>query len=863
MINNTIYLIDAHAFLHRSFHALPSLTSAEGEEVGALYGFVKLLASLLQKQQPEFIAVCFDSKGGSAYRNGLYPLYKANRPPVAAELVPQLEKARDAVSALGLEAVFLQGWEADDLMATLARKASAQGIKTVIVSGDKDVCQLISPEIRAWDGSSSSLRDEIYVNNRYGISPACFADYLALLGDASDNVPGVAGIGEKSAAKLLQKYGSLAKILAAAEDPVLLSADKLLQKVAKDAENARLSRKLVSLEHDAPLETDFDKFRPRGCDTPEFKAFSSKYKFKILNELSSSGSGACIKIKLLNEKNLCEMSAAISDMAESAGGNISMAAENGKLFIAFGDSYASAASVSDEERKNLLSVLAKKGLRKFLFSLKNILYFLSAPAGFQVNDFFDAEAADRLLHFASGRKMLEEMAASAFLRSHENHNASAAGAFGISSLSSLCEKLSAEAAETKQSSMLKHIEFPLLSIVYAMEKNGIAVDRAKLQSLSKKYSVRLGELQSMANELTGGELNILSPKQLSFVLYEKFNPELGSAWRRQFKTKDGYSTSEEALLPLKDFHPLVPIVLEYRELAKLKSSFADPLYEASAADGRVHTVFDQLGTATGRFSSSKPNLQNIPARSERGQEIRECFVAPEGYVLLSADYSQIDLRVLAHLSGDRNFTEAFRNGEDIHLRTAGEIFNFAPEMVTPEMRRSAKAINFGIVYGQTAQGLSQELGITRTEAAKYIKHYFEACPGIKAWTEKTIEQAKSDGYVMTFLGRRRMLPELFSPNRRIRMFGERAAGNMPVQGGSAEIIKEAMLAISELLQGSDDARILLQVHDELILEVKEERLYEIARLVREKMENAFRLSVPLTVELKSGRNWRDMKKLQL
>lgn len=846
-----MYLVDAHAFLHRSFHALPSLTSPSGEEVGALYGFVKLLTGLLRNIQPEFIAVCFDSRGGSAMRKEMYPQYKANRPPIDPALLEQLPRARQAASALGLCAVFADGWEADDIMATLARRASAAGIKTVIVSGDKDVCQLIGPDIMAWDGSSPDLRDEQYVIKRYGIPPAAFADYLALLGDASDNVPGAAGIGEKSAAKILQKYGSLPKALAAAEDPVLLSGDKLLQKLAKDADNARLSRRLVSLETDAPVEADFDSFRPKGCDTPEFKDFSEKYQFKILDFLAAVPS---CEEKKLNELHFSELLPKIVSHA-------AFTADGGSIYAVLDGEFSVLKSISDGEKKQILDILENPGIRKNLFSLKNLLMLLSAPEFFKPANFFDCQAAERMLFFQAKSRTLPELACyfySLVPKTEENDKIMQ----GISFLDSLCADLSKKIEETGQKTLLEDTEFPLITEVYNMELRGIAVDRSKLKSLSEKYGARIEELQKEANALAGGEINLNSPKQLSFLLYEKFNLDLSASWRKQHKNKDGYSTSEEALMPIKEAHPLIPVILEHRELAKLKSSFADPLYEASAADGRVHTSFDQLGTATGRFSSSKPNLQNIPAR-DKGQEIRECFVAPEGYVLLSADYSQIDLRVLAHLSGDKNFTEAFRNGEDIHLRTASEVFGFVPEMVTKEMRRSAKAINFGIVYGQTAQGLSQELGISRSEALKYIKHYFEACPGIKEWTEKTVEAAKADGYVTTFAGRRRMLPELHSPNRNIRMFGERAAGNMPVQGGSAEIIKKAMLAASKAFYGSKDVRMLLQVHDELIFEVRKECLPSAARQIKSIMENAYVLSVPLAAELKCGTNWKAMEHYQL
>jgi DNA polymerase-1 len=396
-----------------------------------------------------------------------------------------------------------------------------------------------------------------------------------------------------------------------------------------------------------------------------------------------------------------------------------------------------------------------------------------------------------------------------------------------------------------------------------MEQHGTAADTALLGELSSRFEKKLAELQAEAERLTGAEINLNSPKQVGFLLYEKLNLGLEEAQTKQFKNKDGgYSTGEDALQYLKAAHPVVPLIMEFREISKLKSSFVDNLLAAAGPDGRLHTTFDQLGAATGRFSSSKPNLQNIPVRSEAGLLVRKCFTVREGFVMLSADYSQIDLRVLAHLSGDRNLVEAFRNGEDIHLRTASEVFRCAPQLVTPEMRRAAKAINFGIVYGQTPTGLSRELGISRTEAANYIKHYFEVCPGVKAWSDKTMEEAKASGQVATFTGRRRLLPELKASNPHLRSFAERAAVNTPVQGGSADIIKKAMVELFGKFRHSKDVFMLLQVHDELIFEVHKGKLREAALLIKKEMEGAYELAVPLKADLKTGLNWRDMEKYE-
>ena len=427
----------------------------------------------------------------------------------------------------------------------------------------------------------------------------------------------------------------------------------------------------------------------------------------------------------------------------------------------------------------------------------------------------------------------------------------------------LWELLKAELEKTGQLALYSELELPLLPAVYSMERLGTAVDTPLLGELSARFEGRLAELQAESERLTGAEVNLNSPKQVAFLLYEKLNIGLSEAQKKQFKTKDGYSTGEEVLQFLKAAHPVVPLLLEFREVSKLKSSFVDNLIAATGPDGRLHTTFDQLGTATGRFSSSRPNLQNIPVRSESGLLVRKCFIARPGFTLLSGDYSQIDLRVLAHLSGDRNLTDAFRSGEDIHLRTASEIFHCAPAFVTPDMRRAAKAINFGIVYGKTAMGLSQDLGISRSEAATYIKHYFEVCPGVKEWSDRVVEEAKRTGMVTTFAGRRRLLPELAAKNMHLRGFAERAAVNTPVQGGSAEIIKKAMVNLHPQLRGSADIFMLLQVHDELMFEVRAGKLKEAAALVKKEMEKAYPLSVPLLAELKTGLNWRDMEKYAL
>jgi DNA polymerase-1 len=857
MTPKRVFIIDAHAFLHRSYHALPKFSTSKGEEVGALFGFMRLLLRILRERRPDYVAVCFDSKGGT-FRDEMYADYKANRPPTDPGLVSQLNTARDLVKALGLKGVYLKGFEADDLIATIARRAAGEGLEAVIVSGDKDAAQLVGERVKMWDGSSPDFSGPEAVEKKYGLPPSLLPDYFALVGDSSDNVPGVAGVGPKSAVKLVQAYGPLEKILAAASDPALVEKDKALAKVAKDMENARLSRRLVALGGDAPVEEGLEIFKPAVPGGPELEEMARRLEFKELLALNAPAVPAPAPAELPPLKDAAAvLGAGLKEIAFAAfHDGLAIGSADGVCLLRPGLNGA-----ENGPEKAAAALLADKKVFKAVFGLKSVLRLLDLPAGFVPENFGDAEAAAALLAGGSRGTELPQLVFERLGLPMQLPASDAEKAQSCAALPALLKLLEGELEKAGMTGVYRELELPLLPAVYAMERHGTAADTALLGELSEKFEKRMQELQAESERLTGAQINLNSPKQVGFLLYEKLNLGLGEAQKKQFKNKDGgYSTGEEALQFLKAAHPVVPLLLEYREISKLKSSFVDNLLAATGADGRLHTTFDQLGTATGRFSSSKPNLQNIPVRSEAGLQVRRCFTVPEGFVMLSADYSQIDLRVLAHLSGDRGFTEAFRNGEDIHLRTASEIFHCAPQLVTPEMRRAAKAINFGIVYGKTAQGLSQDLGISRTEAANYIKHYFEACPGVKEWSERTVAEAKRAGFVATFAGRRRLLPELAASNPHLRGFAERAAINTPVQGGSAEVIKKAMVNLAGRLRGSGDIFMLLQVHDELVFEVKKAALRDAALLIKKEMEGAYQLAVPLTVELKTGANWRDMVK---
>jgi DNA polymerase-1 len=856
MTPQRVFIIDAHAFLHRSYHALPKFSTSKGEEVGALYGFTRILLKILRERKPDYVAVCFDSKGGT-FRDDMYPEYKANRAATEPGLIGQLNTARDLVAALGLKGVYLKGYEADDIIATLARRAEKAGLEAVIVSGDKDAAQLAGDHVKLWDGAAPEFSGPEAVLKKYGLPPGLLPDYFALTGDSSDNVPGVAGVGPKSAAKLVQTYGPLEKILAAALDPALVSADKALAKVAKDMENARLSRRLVTLEADAPVEEGLEIFKPLPPGGPGLEEMARRLEFKDLLALAGPAQAAAAPAELPAFKTP-------EEVFKDAGEAVSFAAFEDGLAIGSkaGVCVLRAEFTAPGPVSAAAAILADARVRKTVFGIKSVMRQLGLPAGTEPLNYFDAEAASALLLAGTRRTDLPQLAFERLGLPLQLPGSDEEKAQACAALPELCGLLAKELEQTGMTGVYNELELPLLPAVYAMEVTGTAADTALLGELSSRFEKKLAELQAESQRLTGAEVNLNSPKQVAFLLFEKLNLGLGDAQKKQFKKKDGYSTGEEVLQYLKAAHPVVPLLLEYREISKLKSSFVDNLLAAAGPDGRLHTTFDQLGAATGRFSSSKPNLQNIPVRSESGLLVRKCFVAREGFTLLSADYSQIDLRVLAHLSGDANLVSAFKNGEDIHLRTASEVFNCAPQLVTPEMRRAAKAINFGIVYGQTPTGLSRELGISRAEAAKYIDHYFQACPGVKAWSERTAEEAKRTGMVSTFTGRRRLLPELTASNPHLRSFAERAAVNTPVQGGSADIIKKAMVALFAALRGSSEIFMLLQVHDELMFEVKRGELPGAARLIKKEMEGAYRLAVPLKADLKTGENWRDMVKYE-
>jgi len=861
-----LYLIDAHAYLHRAYHAMPPLTNSKGEPVGALYGFARTLIQILKRDKPEGIAVCFDTPGPT-FRDKLFDKYKATRKEIDGDLITQLGQAKPLTEALGFHCIEKQGFEADDIMATMARRGAEEGWDVVLVSGDKDALQLVGPGIRVFNVSKDAWLDAPQVEEKFGIPPSLVRDYLAIVGDSSDNVPGLKGVGPVGAVKLLKAYGSFKGAIAAAKNGDKALTPKLTQALIDGEKTADLALSLIALDEKVPLEASIDDCKVKDPDPKTLAAGLEKFEFKTLardlgaplppraegmttSPVPSVKGPASAPILAVEQvefrsiaKDLAKAKAVIAVAVPDAVGEgellsvsrvrVGLGLENGKVAV-----------LDEHQLKDKAALASLAGTAtKVGWDLKGTRRALDV-AGVDLNGpDFDYKLAAYCLDPGAAKDPKDADAEAAVL----------ARAALCSGREAVVEKMK----QVKVYDLFHDVEMPLSSVLLSMERTGILVDDAYLRELSVEFLKALKALQKEIDVLAGAPLNAQSPKQLGEVLFDKLNlPVLHKT------AKGGRSTDEETLQALAGQHALPGKILEYREIAKLESTYVRGLLERmDPKTSRVHTTFDQTGSVTGRLSSLDPNLQNIPIRTEAGRRIRRAFVAPKGKVLVSADYSQIDLRVLAHESQDATLMESFEKGEDIHLRTAAEIFHADPKTITTDQRRAAKAINFGIVYGQTAFGLSNQLGISQQEASTYIKNYLVRYPGVSAWVEKNLAQAKADGCVRTLLGRVRWLPELAAKNAAVRQFTERAARNTPIQGGSADIIKIAMINIAkELAKGKKDAVMLLQVHDELVFECEKSEAPAFAAWVKKVMEAAITLRVPVVAEVKTGPNWQDMEK---
>ena len=860
-----LYLFDAHAYLHRAYHALPPLTSSKGEPVGALYGFARTIIQILKRDKPDGLAVCFDTPGPT-FRHKAYDKYKATRKEIDPDLIAQLKRAKPLAEAMGLKCVEKVGFEADDIMATMARGAVKHGWDAVLVTGDKDILQLVSPGIRVFNASKNIWMDPPQVEEKFGIPPASVRDYLAIVGDSSDNVPGLKGVGPVGAVKLIKAYGSLKGAIAAAKKGDKALTPKLMQALMDGEETADLALSLIALDEKVPLDAKIEDCRVGEPDSEKLIKDLAPFEFRSLardlgakpehvaaaaaaEPIAPAAPGAppaAVKVELKAiAKDLTKAkNIVVSAVPDAAGEGELLTTSRVRVALGLEDGRIAVLDEAGAGEKTVHAALAGSAL-KCGWDLKKSRAALDAVGLELAGPDFDARIAAYCIDPASIKDPKAADAGDAAL-------ARAAASLGR-------ESQIAKMKETKVWALFSKVEMPLSDVLRAMERAGILVDEKYLKELSKEFLASLKELQKEIDKLAGAPLNPHSPKQIGEILYDKLAlPVLHKT------AKGGRSTDEESLHALAAQHALPGKILEYREIAKLESTYVRGLLERlDPKTRRVHTTFDQAGALTGRLSSLDPNLQNIPVRTEAGRRIRRAFVAPKGRVLVSADYSQIDLRVLAHESGDEALTASFKNGEDIHLRTAAEIFHVPAETITTDQRRAAKTINFGIVYGQTAFGLANQLGIPNAEAAEYIKKYLQRYPGVSEWVERNLEKAKAEGCARTLLGRVRWLPDLNAKNAAVRQFTERAARNTPIQGGSADIIKLAMLEIAkDLAKSKRGATMLLQVHDELVFEVDEDEVAPFAAWVRGVMEGAVKLRIPLVVDVKAGPNWQDMEKIK-
>jgi DNA polymerase I len=857
-----LYLIDGSGYVYRAFHALPGLGTTRGVPTNAVYGFTNMLAKLLREERPRHVAVVFDAPG-ETFRDGLYAGYKATRAPLPDELRPQLGYVRRIVDALRLPVVEVAGVEADDAIGSLARQASAAGIETTIVTGDKDLMQLVDERTTWLDTMRDRRCGPAGVRERFGVDPRLVPDVLGLMGDAIDDIPGVPGIGEKTAMALVRELGPVERILERLDDVERLSirgARKVRETLAREAEAARLSKTLATIRCDLPLALDLEALRWPGPDREKLRPLFAELEFtSLLRELAPSGEVPVVERH--NVRTPGEVAAAVPALAAAGTVAVVPVLESPRATAAHLAALAVAAPsgpvavVPEPESPGVIAALAPLlgdlGVEKLGGDLKALRVALARRGVALGGPGFDVSLASYCLNPSRAAHgigaLAEEFLGQAPADGDDAGLAACAAARAAHALRPLLdERLRAVEMER----LFRELEMPLSAVLADMELAGVLLDVPALGRLSVELATALDRLIAEIYELAGCEFNIGSPPQLRTVLFER----LGISPRGVRRGKTGLSTDVDVLTRLAEQHPLPAKILEWRALAKLKSTYVDALPAlVDAVTGRLHTSFNQTVTATGRLSSSDPNLQNIPVRTDEGRRIRAAFIAAPGHRLVSADYSQIELRILAHLSEDAALIESFATGEDIHARTAAEVFG---DRSPSDGRRLAKVMNYGIVYGMGAVRAARELGVTASEAAAYIERYLGRYPGVRRFIDATVAEARARGYVTTVLGRRRYLPELGARDAAVRQFAERAATNTPIQGSAADLIKLAMLEVHRRLGGTS-ARMLLQVHDELVLEAPVDLLDAVKDSVRGAMEHVFPLRVPLRVDVRDGANWAE------
>ncbi|HKF28430.1 MAG TPA: DNA polymerase I [Candidatus Binataceae bacterium] len=855
-VRRNLVLVDGSGYVFRAFHALPELNNSSGLPVNAIYGFIRMLMKLLKDTRPTHIAVVFDS-AKKTFRDDLFGDYKKNRVATPSDLLKQIPYIHRAVDAFRIKTIMRDGYEADDVIGTLATRAAKQGIDTVIVTSDKDFKQIVSPRITLWDTMGDKRTGVREVKERFGVEPRALIDIQALTGDPIDNVKGIPGVGEKTASTLIQKFGDLDNLYAhLVEVPAcgIRGGAKVAALLKEHRADVDLARQLVKIRTDMPLDVTPEGCEWGGIDEQAATELIRELEFtSMLQEIRPSQVELPMTARSETPLRAAEVGKILAELSNAPRVSLALlsngGAANGLQLHGTGKTHV----LSRELIPAAAPLLTQDSPPKACHDLKAHLRLLGAIGINLRGADFDTMLAGFLINSGRPEPSLDDL--------YHEHLAplgrpseSLPQAEIVASLrDALAPKLAAQGLEK----LFKEIELPIAVILAEMEAGGVGVDASALKGIADEFGKELARLEMQCYRAAGRKFNLNSPIQLREILFS----ELKLPVKGIKKSKSGYSTDADTLEKLASAHPLPRMLLEFRALAKLKSTYADALGQLiDPATGRIHTTLHQAIAATGRLSSSDPNLQNIPTRSEAGRRIRRAFVAQTDHVLLSADYSQIDLRVLAHLSGDPTLVAAFQGGEDIHMRTAMEVLGVPAGKVDAEARRLAKVINFGIIYGMGATRLAGELGISLAEASDYIKRYFERLAGVSAWFKETLDRARKDGYVTTMFGRRRYLPELNAPVGGARAQAERIAINTPIQGSAADLIKVAMIGLHrQIEQRKINAAMVMQVHDELLIEVKSEALQEAAEVAKQEMEGVATMRVPLKVELKWGSNWAEMR----
>jgi len=876
-----LYLIDGNSYVYRAYYAIKKLSNSKGFPTNAVYGFTTMLLKIIRDKTPDGVVVAFDSPGPTE-RHRMYEAYKAQRPETPGDLITQLPYIRKMVSAFRIPIFEVPGYEADDIIGTISRIAVSEGADVFIVTGDKDMLQLVNDKVKMYDPMKDKLFDSEYVKERFGVEPSRIPEFMALTGDAVDNIPGIKGVGEKTAKELLSEFRSIDDLLSNVQK---IKKDKLRALVSEYADSVRLSEKLAVLDTSVPIDVNIEEFRLREPDWLAFLSLLKELEFGTLMKLIPSLATRKTECEIvLSSERLREITPSVRHEiafdTETTGRNPVTAALVGVSFcigkdhpyyIPLSHAYPGAPVQADKSEviRTLSAILEDDRVAKIGHNLKYDMMILAQEGVGVKGELYDTMIASYLLNPNKPNHSLEEVAferlsyrKKTFMEVLGKRNSfaevplEAAAPYACDDASLSCELkglLFDTLAEQGLEDLYRTMEMPLIRVLADIEMAGIKIDPDKLQAISKELERELEGIRRRVYFLAGEEFNINSPKQLSNILFHSLGFQPGK------KTKTGFSTEVGVLEELAQTHELPREILNYRSMSKLKSTYIDVLpVLINPKTGRVHTSFNQTATATGRLSSSEPNLQNIPIRGEWGRRIRETFIAEDDHFLLSADYSQVELRILAHLSNDEGLIAAFRNNLDIHTRTASELFGTTIENVTSDMRRVAKTVNFGVIYGISPFGLSETLSISREEAKQYIEHYFARHPGVQRYVEETIREAKKNGYVTTLFGRKRAVPDIGHKHAAVRQQAERLAMNSPIQGTAADIIKIAMINIwKRFRENGITTKMILQVHDELLFELPPSELEAVTGIVRKEMEEVMQLSVPLRVEIHYGKNWAE------